>query len=148
MKRIRYENPGELIQWAEKVIGIVFRDDAAAIGLERDGEICAVVVYDTFTTTGVNVHLAAEPGRRWMTRDFIRHAVAFPFLSCRFRRISCIIAQGNADSIRLAEHFGLRLEGRLREAGDDGGDELIYGLLYRECRWLPKTITPRLAIAR
>ena len=148
IKRVRYERPHELVAWAEAVLHLTFRDDVAAIGLERDAQLCAVVAYDTFTSTGVNVHVAAEPGRRWMTREFIQHAVAYPFLTCRFRRLTCIIPAGNVDSIRLAEHFGCQLEGRLREASDDGSDELIYGLLRRDCAWLPKTITPRLAFAR
>lgn len=147
-RRVRYNDLGEMLSWAENIIGVTFRDDARAIGLERDGVLCAVAAFDTFSTTGCNIHVAAEPGRRWLTREFCRHVAVYPFLTCRHRRVSCVIPASNADSIRFAEHFGCTLEGRIRAGAADGGDELLYGLLVEECKWLPRTITPRLAFAR
>jgi len=142
MRTVRYDRPGEMVAWAEDRIGFAFHDEARAIGLEQDGALVAVTLFDRFSSSGCNMHVVALPDRPWLTRGYARHVAAYPFIQCGFRRVTLLIAADNARAIRFAEHFGCTLEGRLREAAHNGRDELVYGLLRRECRWLPKTIGP------
>lgn len=128
-----------MVAWAEERIeSCRFRDDAKAIGMERHGALVAVVVYDTFSPISCFVHLAAAE-RHWFTREFAIRAMAFPFVQCRFSRINCIISANNRLSLAFTRQFGWKQEGVLREAGVDGADLILFGMLRRECRYLSRS---------
>ena len=42
-----------------------------AIGLERDGALVAGVLFEGFNGQNIWMHVAAEPGGRWMSRRFL-----------------------------------------------------------------------------
>lgn len=133
-----------MIRWAEKRLeGAKFRDDARAIGNERDGRLCAVSIYDTFTTTSCLVHLVSDGSKKWMTREFIVAGFAYPFVTCGFSRISAVVSVNNAEALRLNLHFGWVKEGVLREDGEDFSDNILLGMLRRECRWLPSSLVQK-----
>lgn len=142
MIRVRYDGRDEMLAWAEARIGMTFHSEAQAIGLCRGDDLVAVTLYDRFAGTGCNMHVAAAWERPWLTRSYMRHVAAYPFIQCGFRRVTLLIAASNGRAIRFAEHLGCQLEGRLRCAAQDGGDDLVYGLLRSECRCLPKTLGP------
>lgn len=116
-----------------------FRADATAIGHAVDGRLVGVVIYDTFMTGDCLQHIVSDGSRRWMTRQFMVLALAYPFMQLNQRRITALVSADNRDSIRLSEHFGFAREGTMREAGARGEDVHLFGLLRSECRWL----TPR-----
>lgn len=141
--RLVYGDDERLVRWAEQRIPHHrFRDDAVAIGHERADELVAVAVFDTFSPNSCMVGLAADTGGRpaawrWSSREFAMAAMAYPFLQCGFNHITCIISALNERSLRYTRHFGWVQEGVLREAGPLGEDMMIFGMLRRECRWLP-----------
>lgn len=135
-----YDRQAELVTWAEARIPFCsFRDDARAIGLEMDGSIAAVVVYDTFTPISCFVHVAAAR-RKWFSPEFATVTMAFPFIQCGHRRINCLISQSNRMSLRLTRHFGWTQEGRIRCGGAEGEDLLLFGMLREECRWIRRAM--------
>lgn len=132
-----------MIRWAEaRLEGAQFRDDAVAIGNERNGRLCAVVVFDTFSTTSCLVHLVSDGSKKWMTRDFIRAGFAYPFIQCGYRRIATLVSANNEAALKLNQHFGWVIEGRMREDGLHGEDNIVMGMLRRECRYVPQTFLP------
>ena len=136
--QFRYHDAAEMVRWAEeRISGCRFRDDATAIGMERAGALAAVVVYDTFSPSNCFVSLAAAE-RHWFTHEFAIRAMAYPFVQCRFTRINCLISSNNRLSLTFTRQFGWRQEGVLREAGADGEDVLVFGMLRRECRYLSR----------
>lgn len=139
-----YGDDQRLVAWAaERIPGNRFRDDAKAIGSEIAGELVAVAVFDTFSTSSCFVSLASE-GRRWLTKEFSTVCMAYPFIQLGFARINCLISEHNRLSLRFTRHFGWTLEGRVREAGADGEDLLLFGMLRRECRYLPPALSDML----
>lgn len=138
--RYVYDSQDEMVAWAEERIPHCrFREDAKAIGQEKDGELTAVVVYDTFSRGSCFVSVAASR-RKWFTPEFATVTMAYPFIQCGFNRINCVISERNRLSLRLTRHFGWTEEGRLRAAGPEGEDMLLFGMLRSECRFLPATI--------
>ena len=105
-----------------------------AIGLEKDGELVAVVVYNLFSGADIAMHVAAEPGRRWMTRAFLRTVFRYPFVQLECRRVTGYVPASNADALRFDRHLGFKEEGRMREALPDD-DVIVLGMLKRECRF-------------
>lgn len=106
-----------------------------AIGLERDGELIAGTVYNHYTGANVMMSFAAIPGRRWLTRSYLRAMFRYPFAQLGVRRVTGFVASKNADSLRFSRHLGAREEGVMRQALPDD-DLVIFGMLREECRWL------------
>lgn len=138
MKEVVYSPTDEMLAWATVRGGIKFRDDAAAIGVRSDEALHGVVVFDSFTTTGCWVSVVSDGGRKWITRELIIRVFAYPFIQLDYPRLNSFVSVNNADAIRFNEHFGFQREGVLREAGEHGEDLIVYGMLRRECRWLPE----------
>lgn len=138
MKEVVYSPTEEMLTWATARGGIKFRDDAAVIGVRSDEGLHGVVVFDSFTTTGCWVSVVSDRGRKWITRELIIKVFAYPFIQLGYPRLNSFVSVNNADAIRFNEHFGFQREGVLREAGEKGEDLIVYGMLRRECRWLPE----------
>lgn len=127
----------DLLPWAASHLQIAgFRDDAVSIGRRVGADIRGVAVFDTFGSSDCMLHLASDGKPGWMTRDFIRLVMTYPFIQCRFARITSEVSSLNIASLKLTRHFGWVEEGRRRNAGQDGEDTVLFGMLRRECRWL------------
>lgn len=132
-----YDRQAELVTWAEARSGFSFREDARAIGYQRDDAIRAVAVADTWSTTNAFVHIVSDGSRRWMSREFAIRWLAFLFLQAKLPRISCIIAETNEPSLRFTRRFGGWVEeGRIRRAAPDGSDIILFGMLREEAPWI------------
>jgi RimJ/RimL family protein N-acetyltransferase len=137
-KALRYVDPDAMLAWAAERIGIgKFRDDARAIGLESDGRLVGVCVFDSFSTCDCNMHIASDGSGHWMTAGFLRAVLAFPFVQCGLKRVSAPIAEGNERALRFVEHVGFRREGYHPDACPTGAI-ISTGLLRKECRHIPK----------
>ena len=106
------------------------------IGLEEDGRMIAGVIYEGFSGPNVWMHVAAEPGCRWMTRNYLRACFFFPFVQLGVKRVSGYVEASNTTARRFDEHLGFKEEARLSGAAKDGGDVIIYRMLREECRYV------------
>jgi len=106
-----------------------------AIGLERDGEIAAAVIFNLYSGADVAMHVAAVPGRRWLVREYIKACFGYPFLQLGVRRISGFVPAKNLEARRFDEHLGFKYEGIMRHALPDD-DVIVYGMIREHCRWL------------
>lgn len=137
MRRVILNERDRCAEWARQRIAHVpsWGEWCEAIGLEDDGELLAVVVYNLYSGADIAMHIAAVPGRRWMTRQFLRAAFRYPFIQLGCRRVSGFVPVTNLDAQRFDEHLGFRREGLMREALPNGEDVIVYGMLERESRW-------------
>lgn len=137
---ILYDQQQRMLEWAAGRMGYPrfrFRDDAQAIGREKDGQLVGVVVYDTWSDGDCLIHVVSDGSRRWFSREFCIRAMAYPFLQVGNRSITALVLTTNAPSIAMCRHFGFQQEGLLRRRGPAGEDMILFGLLREECRWLP-----------
>lgn len=142
MYRVVYEPQAEMIAWAEeRITDNQFRPDARAIGVERDGTLCGVVVFDNFSVGQCCLSVASDGSRRWITREFLIRVFAYPFIQLNYWRLTCLVAETNTDSLRLCRSFGWVEEGRIRRGSPNGDDMIVLGMLREECRFLPERMT-------
>lgn len=118
------------------VPGLARAQDMCAIGLRRDGELVAGVLYEGFNGRNIWMHVAAQPGARWLVRDYLRACFAYPFLVCGVDRVSGYVNESNALARRFNEHLGFREEARLRGAAPDGGDVIVFAMWRTDCHHL------------
>jgi RimJ/RimL family protein N-acetyltransferase len=150
MIRYQYDDMDELLDWAEqRNPARKFRSDARAIGLISNGKIRAVTVYDNWSGNDCLVHLCSDGRANWFTREYAVRTMAYPFIQCELKRISCLISENNTASLNFTLKFGgWTYEGAQREAGYEGEDLYLFGMLRRECVWLSKREPmPELAMA-
>jgi len=139
--KLIYGQEGRLLPWAAERIGVRgFRRDACTIGLERDGELCAVVVFDTFSDCDCNIHIASDGTKRWMNRDLLAATFAFPFVQLGFRRITGLVAEDNAAALAFDENLGFVREGYHPHGAGEGVAMITLGLLREHCRFLPEEL--------
>lgn len=105
------------------------------IGLERDGELIAAVVYNLYSGSDIAMHVAAIPGKRWMTKGYLRAAFSYPFNQLGVRRVSGFVPEKNIEARKFDEHIGFIREGLMRNALPDD-NVIVYGMLRSECRWI------------
>lgn len=132
-----YGQDAEMAGWAAAQIcaGGCFPGNVRAIGVERAGKLIAVTLWHGFEVRNCTMSIATNH-RRWATREYLFRSFAYPFLQLDLPRVTCKLDASNDDSRCLAEHLGFKSEGRLRRAAPQGRDELVFGMLRDECRWI------------
>lgn len=140
MANLIYGNEERLLPWAQQQIGVSFRRDAYTLGLEKDGALVAVVVFDSFGAFDCNMHIASDGTSAWMNKSLLLGAFAYPFLQLKLLRVTGLVPAGNRDALRFDEHLGFVREGFHPKAGPDGCDLISLGLLAENCRFIPKGI--------
>lgn len=108
--------------------------DLRTIGLRRNRELVAGVAYEGFNGQNIWMHVAALPGARWLTRDYLRVCFTYPFVLCGVQRISGYVNESNVLARRFNEHLGFTEETRLRGAAPDGGDVILMVMWKADCR--------------
>lgn len=135
--RLIYGEEDRLLPWAQERIGVIFREDAKAIGLERDGEVVAVVVFDTFSPADACMHIASDGTKRWMSKELLLAAFAYPFVQLGLRRLTGLVPAKNKEALAFDEHIGFVREGYHPHACPD--DDLVsLGLLRENCRFIDR----------
>jgi len=106
------------------------------LGLERDGQLVAGVLYEGFNGQNVWMHVAGAPGSKWMTRDYLRYCFQYPFNEMGVKRVSGYVNASNTAARRLDEHLGFKPEATLTGAAPDGGDVILYAMWRKDCRYV------------
>lgn len=135
--RIRTDKDA-LLDWAiERYDQNAIDSDTHALGLEVDGEIYAVALYNAFTDMSCNIHIVSNGGKRWASRTFLSEAFVYPFVQLGLTRLTALVPSKNHNALTLDIRLGFQIEGRMREAMTDD-DVVVLGMLRRDCIWIPE----------
>jgi hypothetical protein len=115
---------------AGRAVALVDVDDEA-----NTITILAGVWYEGWNGANMNIHVAAEPSKRWMNREFLWYTFHYPFVECGAKRLTGWVEESNLEARRFDEHIGFKLETRLKDAAPTG-DMLVYVMRKEDCRWL------------
>lgn len=149
MKEVVYGDVAQMVAWAEaRIPACKFRDDAKAIGVRSEAGLIGVAVFDSFTTTGCWISIASDGSGRWLTREFIIRVFAYPFIQIGYPRLNAFVSVDNPSSMSVCEGFGFHREGVMRQAGANGEDLVMLGMLRSECRWLPGSFSGKIGIPK
>ena len=99
------------------------------MGIERNGEIIAGVVFNCYT--GHDAHFTAA-GHGW-TRGFLADFGNYVFAQLKCERTTAITRQTRVES--LAARLGGRREGVLRNYFGKGHDAIVIGILKEDYRY-------------
>ena len=99
-------NPARVYAFVNSIMPMQLVGGMKGLGLERDGELVAGVLYEGYNGRNVWMHVAAIPGSRWMTRDFLRYCFRYPFDEMGVARVSGYVNASNLAAWRLDGHLG------------------------------------------
>lgn len=136
--RIVHDDRERVGEWVAERIGIKesWGEWFQALGLERDGELVAGVVYNFYSVgNDIAMHVASDGSRRWMTKSFLRAVFHYPFVKLGVRRVTGYVPASNEAAQTFDEHIGFVREGVMREAAH-GEDVIVYGMLRSECKYV------------
>lgn len=106
-----------------------------ALGLVKDGELKAGVIYNNMDGANLCVHVGAVNGCQWLTPKFLFSAFDYPFNQLGMRRVTAPIKSNRKNVIEFARNLGFTHDGTLKNYYAD--DDLhLYGLLKEDCRFL------------
>lgn len=134
-KRI-ISDPARVFAFCKERMPVSMVAGMKGLGLEEDGELIAGVLYEGYNRHNVWAHVAAEPGKSWLNRDYLRYCFYYPFEELGCTRISGYVEASNAQARRFDEHLGFRQEAVLEGAASDGGDVILYVMRREDCRYL------------
>jgi len=120
--------------WMQSRGAVAARDHARCIGLERNGQLVAGTLYDSFNGASVlaSIAIAGPITRRWLWAIF-----HYPFIHLGVNVLIGSVAEGNVKSRRLTEHLGFTLQTTIPQA-DPSGSLLLYVMAKEECRFLKR----------
>lgn len=138
MANLIYGQEDRLLPWAQERIGVEFRRDAYTLGLEKNGTLVAVVVYDNFSECDCNMHIASDGTRAWMNKSLLLAAFAYPFTQLGLLRLTGLVPADNVAALAFDQNIGFVREGYHPKAGPKGVDLVSLGMLRENCRFLQK----------
>lgn len=143
MKTVLWHDGERVTTWVGERLHIRDFGPSSALGLVENGELIAGTVYNIYNGLNVFMNLAGSDGKRWATREFLYACFAYPFQQLGCRRVTAVARADNLASNQLATHLGFRFEGRLHGMYEDGVDQLMYGMMRAECRFLARPVKLR-----
>ena len=120
--------------WIQEHGGGFFREGTKCIGLEKDGQLVAGVMYDFYNGASVYAHIAAV-GKHWLDREYLWFLFYYAFEQLKVNVILGLVASNNLQARRFDEHLGFKLLVEIPDADPDGST-LLYTMRKQDCRWL------------
>lgn len=131
---IVFEKDGMLRAWAEKALKANF-SDSAFLGVEKDGEIVAVIVYNNFRYPDIQMNIASS-SPKWASRQTLKSIFLYPFAQLGCKRVTAITADTNQPVRAFLCRLGFKEEGHHPDLFAEGG-AVSYGLLANDAkRWI------------
>ena len=116
--------------WVAKQTEGSYHYDAQSIGLERDGNIIAGVIYESFMDTSITCHIAIA-GK--VNKKYLRAIFSYPFRVCNVEKIIAPVIGDNHKSIKLVKNMGFTEEARIKRSN---GDMIFFTMLKDNCKFL------------
>jgi RimJ/RimL family protein N-acetyltransferase len=129
-----------VLQFIKQRVPVLASENMKGLGLEKDSELIAGVLYEGYTGVAVWAHVAAIPGARWLNRDFLRYSLEYAYTEMGCKHIFGWVEAGNIQARRFDEHLGFRPVAQIEGAGKDGGAVVIYRMDRDDCRFLKQGV--------
>lgn len=128
----------EYLVMAGTIIGEEVFDEETSYTIaifDDDGEFMAVLIYNNWDHENIAMHIASV-SPKWATRATLRVAFDYPFNQLGVQRVTAPVQSSNHKVQDMLNRLGFTNEGRLRDYYGKGEDEILFGMLKNECRWI------------
>jgi RimJ/RimL family protein N-acetyltransferase len=142
MKRLVLDDKERINAWLWQRVGreSPFSPPAKfnGFGVEKNGELIAGVIFDSFSANARCSMHCAGIGKHWLTREFLNVCFDYAFNQANCKVVINTIAAKNVASINFTKHCGFKVQTVITDGAGD--DDLVILVLHRDnCRFLEKT---------
>lgn len=123
------ENDPRIPAFMERVLGVQFFPPFTCMGLEKDGQIIAGMLFNVYTGPDIHVTIA---GSGW-TRRLLREMGQYLFDILQVERFTAVTEKQNV--IGIVERVGGKREGVLRNHFGPNRNGIVIGVLKDEYRY-------------
>lgn len=113
--------------------------------LHSDCQQIAGVLFNEFNGASIQMHVAAEPGAKWLNRAYLGICFGYAFRQCKVNKVLGYVGSQNLVAQRFDKHLGFKEETRIPDAHPDG-ELIIYSMTRDECRWLELSVPPEVIL--
>lgn len=128
---MRIVDDARVARFVGERVGSIIVPPFTAMGIERDGEVVAGVVFNCFTGPDIEATVAGET--QAFSRSFFREVYQYVFSQLGCIRVSATTE--NPTVVRLAERLGGQVEGMKRNLFGEGRDGFLVGVLKEDWRY-------------
>lgn len=114
--------------------GDTFKRPYVSLGIAEDDDLIAGCVYRNYYKHDIEMCFAGKRG--WASKSAMRIFFEYPFMQLGVVRVTAVSAKSNKKARKFIEKVGFKQEGKIRRGMDGVDDAFVYGMLYRECKWL------------
>lgn len=105
------------------------------VALDENGIILACAVFDTWTYTSGQVHVAIE-NKAAIRYGFIEVCMGYFFNTCDRKVMIGLTPANNLKSLKFNRHLGFTELFRVKDGYDHGVDYVVQELRKEDCRWI------------
>jgi RimJ/RimL family protein N-acetyltransferase len=109
-----------------------------AIGLVRDGEVLAGVVFEDYTGVAIQAHIAIS-SPRVPFRKLLSAAAGYAFNQLRVEKILGMVPSSNKAALKMDLRIGFRPEAVIKGVFKDA-DLVIMSMAREDCSFIPKPL--------
>jgi hypothetical protein len=121
--------------WMNSRTGWIPSPTARAIkAVDDGGNIRGVVVFNSWTKTSVQAHMAVDTPIAW--RRLVVPCFDYVFNQVGKRVLLALLPSDNARAMQLCESLGFRQAYAVRDGQAEGVDLVLFEMRREECRWL------------
>jgi RimJ/RimL family protein N-acetyltransferase len=136
MRRIVVGEKERVGQW----VALRVRRDTAwadyeAIGLERDGELIAGVIFDSYVQDARCCMHVAAVGSEWLNREYLYVCFRYAFVTMNCNVVIGLVNADNPQALKFDRHLGFEEQCRLPGGAGDC-DLVVLAMQRKTCRWL------------
>jgi hypothetical protein len=111
------------------------RRTKGVVALDERGTILACAVFDSWTYTSGQVHVAiANP--MVLRHGFVEECMDYFFNTCERQIMIGLTPANNVKSLKFNRHLGFQEVYRVKDGYDYGVDYVVQELRKSECRWI------------
>jgi RimJ/RimL family protein N-acetyltransferase len=128
-----------IAEYVSRKIDHYYWGNFTALGIEKDGQIVAGVLFNDYKkNVKCSIHCAGE-GKRWLNRTFLRMVFEYAFNQLGCRVIINYVCSTNKDSLRFTEHIGFKQHGSPIKDATENGDLVLFTYYKQDCKWIQQT---------
>jgi RimJ/RimL family protein N-acetyltransferase len=107
-----------------------------AVGIERDGELIAGVVYNKYEPNLLIEMTIASIDKTWCSRHNLKALFSIPFTQYNLRRVQALCSATDKGVQMFLKRLGFIHEGVHPFAYHDGGTAFSFGMIKHNCKWI------------
>lgn len=128
----------DVAQWvAQRIEGFTPSVSAKALGIVKNGDLVAGVVYERWNGVHVEASIAIDDAG-WASKSTMFRIFHYPFVQLGCEAISVIVASSNAKSLNLVAKLGFEPEAIIKFAAPDGSSLVVLKMFREKCKWIRK----------